>query len=86
MHNHNERAIVSGVFYLEVPESSANLFFKSGKDEELEIESKVGKMVFFPSKLDHYVPENKSNKTRISLSFNCYKFPLSASIAQGLPV
>ncbi len=86
MHNHNEQALVSGVFYLKAPNNSANIFFKSGKDEELKIESKTGKIVFFPSALDHYVPENTSSETRISLAFNCYKFPISASIAQGLPV
>ena len=86
MHNHNEQALVSGVFYLQVPDGCANIFFKNGKDEEFSIESKTGKIVFFPADLDHYVPENKSNETRISLSFNCYKFPISASIAQGLPV
>ena len=86
MHNHNEQALVSGVFYLKAPNNSANIFFKSGKDEELKIEPKTGKIVFFPSVLDHYVPENTSSETRISLAFNCYKFPISASIAQGLPV
>ena len=86
MHNHNEHAIVSGVFYLQVPENSANLFFKSGKDNELEVKVEPGNIVFFPSELDHYVPENKSNEMRISLSFNLYKFPISASIMHELPV
>ncbi len=48
MHNHNEHALVSGVFYLQIPNDSANLFFKIGKDEELKIESKTGMIVFFP--------------------------------------
>ena len=86
MHNHNEHALVSGVFYLQIPDGNANLCFKIGNDEELKIESKTGKIVFFPSALDHYVSENTSSETRISLSFNCYKFPIAASIAQNLPV
>ena len=86
MHNHNENAIISGVIYLQIPENSANLFFKSGKNNELEIEVETGKVIFFPSELDHYVPENKSNEMRISLSFNLYKFPISASIMHELPV
>jgi len=43
------------------------------------MEPKTGKMVFFPSELDHYVPDNKSIETRISLAFNFYKFPISAT-------
>ena len=86
MHNHIEHAIVSGIFYLHVPENSANLFFKSANKSELEIKAETGKMIFFPSELDHYVPENNSSETRISLAFNCYKFPLSASALNGLPV
>ena len=85
MHNHNEGAIISGVFYLKVPDGSANLFFKCGKDKDLEMQSKTGKMFLFPSKLDHYVPENKSSDTRISLAFNCYIFPISATL-HGLPL
>ena len=79
MHNHIEKAIVSGVFYLQVPDNSGNLCFKSGKNNELEVETKTGQIIFFPSELDHYVHENKSDKMRISLAFNCYKFPLIAS-------
>ena len=45
--------------------------------KELEVESKKGEVIFFPSKLDHYVPENKSCDMRISLAFNCFTFPLT---------
>ena len=86
IHNHIKQAIISGVFYLQVPENSANLFFKSEKNNELEVEAETGKLIFFPSELDHYVPENESSELRISLSFNCFKFPLSASALHGLPV
>ena len=86
MHNHIDNAFVSGVFYLKASENSANLFFKSGKNNELEVETETGKIIFFPSELDHYVPVNESNKTRISIAFNCYKFPLSASVMHGFPV
>ena len=79
MHNHIENAIVSGVYYLQASNNSANLFFKSGKNNELEIEVETGKIILFPSELDHYVPENQSSETRISLAFNCYIFSLSAS-------
>ena len=49
-----------------------HLFFKSGKNNELEFQVETGKIVFFPSALDHYVPENQSTETRISFSFNLY--------------
>ena len=84
VHNHNEHAQVSGVIYLQVPINSGNLFFKKGHDNELEVEATKGKIVFFPSNLDHYVTENKSTEKRISLSFNCFKFPLSSSIIHQL--
>ena len=80
MHNHIETAVASGVYYLHTPKDSPNIYFKYGKDNEIEIESKRGTMIFFPSELDHYVPKNKSTDKRISLAFNCYIFPISASL------
>ena len=77
LHNHNLEAKISGVFYLQVPEKSGNLFFRNGKNHVLEIPAEKGKLVLFPAGLNHYVPENHSGAMRISLSFNCYKFPLS---------
>ena len=32
----------------------------------------VGKLILFPSMLEHYVTENKNNETRITLSFNTF--------------
>ena len=80
IHNHNEKAIISGVYYLQVPHNSGNLFFKNEFKEEIEIESKKGEIIFFPSMLDHYVSESLTNENRLSLSFNCYTFPLVASV------
>jgi len=77
LHNHNSEAKISGVFYLQVPENSGNLFFQNDKNHALEIPAEKGKLVLFPAWLNHYVPENQSRAKRISLSFNCYKFPLS---------
>ena len=77
IHNHNSEATISGVFYLQVPEKSGNLFFQNDKNHTLEIPAEKGKLVLFPAWLNHYVPENQSRAKRISLSFNCYKFPLS---------
>ena len=77
LHNHNSEAKISGVYYLQVPENSGNLFFRNSNNHELEIQAEKGKLVLFPARLNHYVPENQSRAKRISLSFNCYKFPLS---------
>jgi len=75
-HNHNGKAKISGVYYLQVPENCGNIVFLKGKKEKLEIPAESNKLLFFPPKLDHYVQKNMSSKTRISLSFNCYLFPL----------
>ena len=75
-HNHINKAAVSGVFYLQAPQNSANLFFKEDK-EEMEVKAETNKLILFPAELDHYVPENKSNKKRISIAFNLYRFPLT---------
>tara|TARA_Y100000031_G_C8216079_1_gene383409 strand:+ start:973 stop:1599 length:627 start_codon:yes stop_codon:yes gene_type:complete len=76
VHNHKDKSTTSGVFYLEVPENSGNLFFKKGKSHELEFQSKIAEMVLFPSSLNHYVSENRSESERISLAFNCFAFPM----------
>ena len=76
VHNHNGKAIISGVYYLQVPEKSGNVVFIHENKEELEIPAKPGKLIFFPAGLDHYVKGNKGSGKRISMSFNCYLFPL----------
>ena len=76
VHNHNGKAVISGVYYLQVPEKSGNVIFIHENKEELEIPAKPGKLIFFPAGLDHYVKENKGSGKRISMSFNCYLFPL----------
>tara|TARA_B100000029_G_scaffold423015_1_gene430027 strand:- start:50 stop:631 length:582 start_codon:yes stop_codon:yes gene_type:complete len=76
LHNHNQKALLSGVFYLDVPKDSGNIIFKNSKKKELEIKAEAGKIIFFPPELDHYVTINNSKNKRISISFNCYKFPM----------
>ena len=77
VHNHKDKSTLSGVFYLQIPEKSGHLFFKKGKSHEVEFQVKTGQMVLFPSILNHYVSENRSKSTRISLAFNCFTFPLT---------
>ena len=76
LHNHKVKSSISGVFYLKVPKDSGNIIFTRGKKHKLEIQSKPGNIILFPSFLNHYVPENRSSFDRISLSFNCFRFPV----------
>ena len=81
IHNHINNAFVSGVFYLKVPDNSPNIFFKR-ENKSIEIEVNKGKLILFQSDLDHYVPINKSNDTRLSLAFNLYLFPITATLSK----
>jgi len=67
------------VFYLKVPENSGNLIFRVKKNQKwlyLNEEPDEGKMVLFPSNLEHAAEVNSSNEVRISIAFNLYKLPL----------
>jgi len=80
-HNHKEQAFMSGVYYLQVPKNSGHLLFRMKKHNEFIynlIKVKTGKVVLFPSSLDHSVEQNNSNQVRISISFNLYKLPIKA--------
>jgi hypothetical protein len=77
VHNHNGKAIISGVYYLQVPKKCGNIVFLEGNKKKLELSAKSGKLLFFPPELDHFVQKNNGNEKRISLSFNCYLFPLT---------
>ncbi len=76
LHDHKKNAFMSGVFYLDVPKNSGNLFFQNKTQEELEIKSESGKMLLFPPSIKHRVSENKSSGNRISLAFNLHTLPL----------
>ena len=88
-HNHPE-SIISGVFYVKVPDKSSKLkFFHPSvdlmvRDWNLNVDLKCnkytssiweifpedGKLLLFPSWLDHEVDQNLSQEKRISISFN----------------
>ena len=88
-HNHPE-SIISGVFYVKVPDKSSKLrFFNPSvdlmvRDWNLNVDLKCnkytssiweifpedGKLLLFPSWLDHEVDQNLSQEKRISISFN----------------
>jgi len=80
-HDHKEIAMLSGVYYINVPKGSGNIKFrkKHGKVyKEWIIKSEEGKMILFNSGLEHCVEKNNSNKTRISLAFNLYTLPIKS--------
>jgi uncharacterized protein (TIGR02466 family) len=66
----------SSVLYVSVPEGSGSIIFNPRVDySQPHLLSKMfppkeGTFYIFPSFLEHHVTRNKSNKTRISLSFN----------------
>jgi uncharacterized protein (TIGR02466 family) len=87
LHNHTN-SIFSGVVYLECdPNGRGELRFQSGKYNQIDYEvyepnewngrgffvnPEVGKIVIFPSDLQHMVDEYKSDTPRISLAFNTF--------------
>lgn len=78
-HDHKKNAVISGVYYLHIPENSGDLVLRkkeNGKWLEWIIKSETGKMILFPSHLEHSVQCNRSKEKRISLSFNLYTLPL----------
>jgi len=78
-HDHKKKAIISGVYYLDIHDNSGDIHFRSKVKErwnEWSLKSETGKMILFDSKLEHSVSENKSCHPRISLAFNLYTLPL----------
>jgi len=78
-HDHKGRSELSGVYYLQVPDNSGDIHFRKKIDDETfewEMKSQTGKLILFDSNIEHSVPENKSNKNRISIAFNLFSFPI----------
>lgn len=79
--HHHQSMMISGVYYHQVPEDSGDIYFRSSdklmesspifmRAQDHYIESTKGRMVLFPSWLDHGVRSNNSTQDRISISFN----------------
>ena len=81
---HIHGAELSGVFYVDVPlpasdsgrlvlvdpRQRVNMSEKRVRGLNLPIDPAPGACILFPSWLEHYVEPNKTNSTRISISFN----------------
>ena len=78
-HDHKNRSVLSGVYYLKVPDNAGDILFrKRDKDKIVEwnIRSETGKLILFHSNIEHSVTINKSNHDRISIAFNLFSLPL----------
>ena len=78
-HDHKDRSVLSGVYYLKVPDNAGDILFrKRDKDKIVEwnIRSETGKLILFHSNIEHSVTKNKSNHDRISIAFNLFSLPL----------
>ena len=80
--HHHIPSLFSGVLYIDCSEKSGNISFSNplksefglmGIEKKFTITPEIGLLVLFPSWLEHSVFENKSNKNRISISFNINK-------------
>lgn len=60
---------LSGVFYVHIPENSGNLLLKNKPTIECVI-PKENDFVFFKPDANHYVEENKSSQSRLSIGMN----------------
>lgn len=78
-HDHKMNAVISGVYYLDVPENSGDIQFRIRDNDGWKdwfVKSETGSMILFDAKLEHAVSENKSECPRVSLAFNLYTLPL----------
>ena len=82
-HDHKNRSLLSGVYYLKVPNNAGNINFreKNGdKFHEWQIRSQTGKMILFHSNIEHSVSKNRSKDNRISIAFNLYALPIDIDL------
>ena len=85
-HDHKKGAMLSGVYYLDVPNNGGNIRFKNrliNKKYKWEIKSKTGQMILFPASQKHAVDINKSSRNRISIGFNLFTLPIKVEKEQS---
>ena len=70
LHSHNDDdELLSGVYYVRVPENSGRLLIHSGK-EVIQHAPREGQWVFFAPQTPHAVSKNLSDELRLSVAFN----------------
>lgn len=71
---HKHRSLINGCFYFTVPDDSTPLVFNRANQlnliDDFRVPVSTGDLILFPNKLEHWVPENKSDKTRYVIGFN----------------
>lgn len=78
--HHHHNLDVSGVYYHKIPEGSGSLHFRSNdklseislfysRSQNYIVNPKNGKLVLFPSWIDHYVSGNTTSEDRIAFGF-----------------
>lgn len=81
-HNHLLEPDLSGVYYYKTNKHDGDIMFKTdsgglnhskifGNSTIIKQSPQIGKLILFPSFLEHSVELNKSMSDRISISFNC---------------
>lgn len=83
LHCHTTRDnVLSGILYISIDGATKNTNFRnpnklfklldesSSLSHDYELEANNGMMVIFPSFLEHFVAENKSNMKRVTVAFN----------------
>ncbi len=69
-HNHEEGGeLLSGVYYLEIPDDSAALLVYPPEGERA-VPPVEGHFLFFSPRLAHAVAQNRSDRRRVSIAFN----------------
>jgi len=69
-HSHDDYdELLSGVYYLKVPENSGELVLHEG-DQQFTVAPEAGKLVLFSSSNMHEVTENLSQEARLSIGIN----------------
>jgi uncharacterized RmlC-like cupin family protein len=69
-HTHEEiDELLSGVYYLRVPEGSGDIVLTAGR-LTMHVTPEAGMFLFFPPSLSHRVEINRSGELRLSLAFN----------------
>lgn len=86
IHNH-PNSYLSGVMYFNVDPATDKIYFKNPNMRQILVEKKqytpfncdewsvvteIGKLLLFPSYIDHYVKDYKGERPRVSLAFNTF--------------